>query len=126
DPEPVSDGTGTPAGDGCCVGLALALTAVRPGWTGARLRLMPADRSRATGEKARAGVAPEMLRLEGLLRALTAPDMRTVVVWQFDEGDRLELERAESSKGHAGSHAWPAVSGRVSVGSSGAGAENSL
>src|SRR5262249_31560396 len=43
DPEPAADGTGAPSGDGCCVGLALALTAVRPGWMGARLRLLPAD-----------------------------------------------------------------------------------
>jgi hypothetical protein len=126
DPEPAADGAGTPVADACCVGLALALTSARPGWTGTRLRLVPAGRLRAPVEKASRGLAPEMLHLNGLLSALTVPDMRSVVVWQFEGGSLLEMERAEASKGLSGPHAWTTSGGRVGVGSSGAGAENSL
>lgn len=124
-PEPAA-GEVTPAADVWCTGLALALTAARPGWNGARLRLVPAERSRGPGEMARFGLTPETLHLEGLLSALTVPEMRSSVVWQFDGGGRLELERAEPSKGQSGPQAWPMVGGRVGVGSSGAGAENLL
>jgi hypothetical protein len=126
DPEPIPDAlAAAPAGAGC-VGLALALTAARPHWRGRRLRLVPAEQDRPPRRKPPRGTDLDLLSLESLLAALTVPDVRTAaVVWQLEDGGRLELDQPEAAKSLAGPHGWLAGSGRVSVGSSGAGAENS-
>jgi len=126
DPEPIPDGSGLLPGDAQCVGLALALTMGRPGWRGARLHLVPAEQTCGAAGSLVSLSTPDLLNLESLFTALTAADVRSAaVVWQLPDGGRLELERAEPSKGLAGPHAWLA-NGRVGVGSSGTGAENPL
>ena len=126
DPEPIPDAPAPlPAGAGC-VGLALALTAARANWRGRRLRLVPPEHDRSSGRKPRRGADPDLLSLETLLAALSAPQVRSAgIVWQLEDGSRLELDQPEASKSLAGSHGWLPSGGRVGVGSSGAGAENS-
>lgn len=127
DPEPVPDDTGiTPPGTQC-LGLALGLGLARMGWRGPRLRLVPSEEIAKT--HAQTGRAPthDLLTLERLMAALAVPEAKAAaVVWQLEDGGRLELERAGSNLGLAGPHAWGHAGGRVIVGSSGAGAENSL
>jgi hypothetical protein len=127
DPEPVPDDTGITPPDTQCLGLALALTTARTGWRGPRLRLIPPEDTLT--ENAKAGKEPthKLLTLERLTKALAVPEAKAAaVVWQLDDGGRLELERAGANLGLAGPHAWGLATGRVIVGSSGAGAENSL
>jgi hypothetical protein len=122
-PEPVGE-AGEPLPDNSrCVGFAMALTAPRPGWRGARLRLTPI--SRVQSEEP--ATPSDGLSIESLQAALSVPDVRAAtVVWQLDDGARLEVEHMDRTYGLAGPHSWPVGAGRVHVGSSGAGAENSL
>jgi len=127
DPEPIPDGTPVAPPGSQCIGVALALTEARPGWRGARLRLMPAEQSLTGSTKAMPGATPDLLSLEGLMAALTVPDTKAAtVVWQLEDGCRLELERVGTGSGLTGPHSWLTGGGRVIVGSSGAGAENPL
>ena len=121
-PEPVVQSGEPLPDDSRCTGLAIALTAARPGWPGTRIRLIPASQHRASGPSASAAE----LTIESLYAGLSAPDVRaTTVVWHLKDGARLELEHADRSLAFAGPHSWPMSAGRVGVGSSGAGAENS-
>jgi hypothetical protein len=120
-PEPIVENGAALPDDARCTGMALALTAARPGWHGPRLRLSPASQQRAIERGANA----DGLSIESLQAALSVPDVRTAtVVWQLDGGEQLELEHADRSKGLAGPHGWSLGLGRVGVGSSEAGAEN--
>jgi hypothetical protein len=127
DPEPIPNGKGGGPENGHCVGLALALTAARSGWRGARLRLVPATRAAPFIAEPQESARPNLLNLAGLMQALAAPALRTAsVVWHLDDGGRFELERGDMANWAVGPHAWPASGSRVTVGSSGAGAENLL
>ena len=125
DPEPIPDAPAPlPEGAGC-VGLALALTAARSNWRGRRLRLVPPVNDRSSRRKPRRGADPDLLSLETLLAALSAPHVRSAaIVWQLEDGGRLELDQPEVTKSLAGPHVWLPGGGRVGVGSNGAGAEN--
>jgi hypothetical protein len=127
DPEPVPDDTGVAPPESQCLGLALALGTARTGWRGPRLRLIPAEESLNKSARASREQSHDLLTLERLMTALAVPEAKAAaVVWQLEDGGRLELERAGSNLGLAGPHAWGLAGGRVIVGSSGAGAENSL
>jgi hypothetical protein len=122
-PEPVGEAGEPLPAEARCTALAMALTAARSGWHGPRIRLIPTSRLR-TDE---ATSPSDGLTIESLQAALNVPDARaTTVVWQLGVGVRLELEHADRSHALAGPHGWQLGTGRVHVGSSGAGAENSL
>ena len=124
DPEPIP-GEAQP-GEARCIGVALALTAPRAYPRGRRLRLTLADQRRTASGKVRGGATPDVLDLDTLLAALDAIDVRSAgVVWQLEDGGRLELEKAEACNSLAGPHGCGFGGGRVGVGSSGAGAEDS-
>jgi hypothetical protein len=127
DPEPIPDGTPVVPTGSECIGVALALTEARPGWRGARLCLVSAEQSPAETTKPGHGRTPDLLSLEALMAALTVPDTKgATVVWQLEDGARLELERVGTRSGLAGPHSWLPGDGCAIVGSSGAGAENPL
>jgi len=121
-PEPVvQSGEPLPA-DSRCTGLAMALTTARPGWRGPRIRLRPTSQHRESAPSASA----DGLTIESLHAGLSAPDVHaTTVVWQLEDGARLELEHVDRSLAFAGPHTRPLSAGRIGVASSGAGAENS-
>jgi hypothetical protein len=127
DPEPIPDGSGVLPAEAHCIGLALALTADCPARKGSRLRLTSSEPGRKIEAKSQRKDTPNLLNLETLMAAVSVPDFkRAAVVWQLEDGGRLELEYADGPKGLAGPHGWAAANRRVAVGSSGAGAENSL
>jgi hypothetical protein len=127
DPEPIPDGSCVPSAETHCLGVALALTAARPGWRGRRLRLVQGEAGHSSGEEFGYTAGADLLSLQTLLTALTAPDVRKVaVVWHFEGGERLELEHVKAGQSFAGPHGWTPNAGKVRIGSSGAGAENSL
>jgi hypothetical protein len=122
-PEPCGEAGEPIPPDSRCLGLALALTPTRPGWRGPRLRLTPASGLRAGLPTS----SSDGLSLESLHAALCVPDVRSAtVVWELEDGARLELEHTDRSQVFSGPHGWAFGAGRVGVGSSGAGAENSL
>jgi len=121
-PEPVVQSGEPLSADSRCTGFAIALTAARPGWRGPQIRLIPKNKLCASSPSASA----DGLTIDSLYAGLSAPDVRaTTVVWHLKDGARLELEHADRSLAFAGPHSWPLSAGRVGVGSSGAGAENS-
>jgi hypothetical protein len=125
DPEPVPDRAGEPLAGAHCVGVALALTTARPGWRGRQLRLAHSEANRSSEERCR--TTDDLLSLHALVTALSVPGIRTgTVVWQFEGGERLELEQVETGHGFASPHGWPPGAGKVGVGSSAARAESSL
>jgi hypothetical protein len=94
EPEFIPDRDGRPAAATACRALALALTASRPGWTGAQLRVLPsAARERNGTHGGQGGVAAA--NLEALITTLghicTPP---TSVVWQLEYGGWLELRKS--------------------------------
>jgi hypothetical protein len=145
DPEPITDNTCEPSAAAHCLGVAMALTVARPGWRGRRLRLAQGEAGRSggppcapfharkahgkpdTSSKQRAGTTDDLLSLQTLATALTAPGVRkATVVWQFEGGERLEMEQVETGQSFAGPHGWPPSAGKVGIGSNGTRAENSL
>jgi hypothetical protein len=122
-PEPAGEAGEPIPADARCIGLAMALTPTRSGWCGPRLRLTPWGRLRSNEPTG----SSDGLSIESLHAALCVPDVRAAtVVWQLEDGARLELEHTDRSQVFSGPHSWAFGAGRVGVGSSGAGAENSL
>ena len=121
-PEPIVESGEPLPPDLRCTALAMALTAARSGWRGPRIKLIPPIQRRGIAHS----TAVDGLTIDSLQAALAAPDVRaTTIVWQLEDGARLELQHVDRSLAFSGPHAWPKSPGRVGVGSSGAGAENS-
>jgi hypothetical protein len=100
DPEKAPDEAGRPAAGTRCVGLALALTPIRPGRCALRLRVVCGTNGGGgsplpTGEKTPSGF--DLVRLEALLAMLHAERCGdTRVVQLLDAGTRIELVRTAS------------------------------
>ncbi len=115
DPDAAPDAAGQPAAGTHLVGLALALTPARPGWTGLRLRLTAG--LRPSLNLAPHGPPSPFLRLfcvEALSDALRAcaagpAGEAHAVALALDPVSRVELSRAGAPAGANGAHRGPAA-----------------
>jgi hypothetical protein len=98
-PEFIPDRSGQPLSATSCQAVALALGAVRPGWQGPRLRIVPGALAEPNGSANGRG-APTPPNVEALLKTLGDPSTPpTTVVWRLAGGGWLEFRKSGIDRG---------------------------